>query len=56
MADQAIFTCPTHQFVTVVRGTELDCHGTPGHRVTGCETCDKAVNDAFDFAEENADA
>ena len=51
MADQAIFMCGDHQFVTVVRGSEVDCHGTPGHRASGCETCDKVVADAFACAE-----
>lgn len=49
-ADQAIFMCQQHQFVTVVRGAEVDCHGTPGHRAAGCEACDKVVADAFDAA------
>lgn len=49
--DQRMFACREHQFVIVVTGPGvLDCHGTPGHRVTGCPDCDRVVSDAFDYA------
>ena len=54
--EQWIFMCEKHRFVIVVRRDEITSRGTPGHRVTGCETCDAAVDAAFDRMEEPADA
>ena len=53
--EQTIFMCKEHSFVVVQRGGEIDCHGSPGHRVTGCTECDKAVREAWDAALRFAD-
>jgi len=55
MEDQRIFTCLTHNFTTVARADgEVSCRGSEGHRDPDCDDCTAVVNDAFDWAEENA--
>ena len=44
---QQIFMCDVHRFVVVVRGGEMSCRGTPGHRGAGCESCDATVDRAL---------
>lgn len=45
--DQRVFVCPAHEFVIVVRGDEMSSRGSPGRRATGCETCDRIVDEAI---------
>lgn len=47
MSEQRIFMCGVHQFVTVVRGDEVNCRDSPGRRQVGCPACDQVVDDAF---------
>lgn len=49
--ESMMFYCPEHEMVINARTDgEVNSHGSPGHRQNGCESCDKAVHDAFAFA------